>query len=222
MRIGKSKTIKSIDLVVFNYRIRYTGEMDRKTLIFIGRSGCGKGTQGAILKEYIEKNDKEDRDVFYLETGAEFREFIKEDGFTNELSRKVYENGDRQPDFLAVHIWAHLFIKNLSGDKHIFIDGTPRSLDEAKVLDTAIKFYDRKNTTVIYLNVSEQLSTDRMHGRGRVDDKSNEIIKKRFDWFEKDVVPAIEYYRDNPDYNFIEIDGERTMEEVSQDIINSI
>jgi len=196
--------------------------MEKKTIILIGRSGCGKGTQASILKGYFKKNDKESRDVFYLETGAEFRRFIEEDGYTNELSHKVYEDGGRQPDFLAVHIWAHIFIKNLSGDKHVLIDGTPRSLNEAKVLDTAIKFYGRKDTTVVYLNVSEQLSIDRLHGRGRMDDKSDEMIKKRFEWFENDVKPAIEYYKNNKDYVFLEIDGEQPVEEISQEIINSI
>ncbi len=194
--------------------------MERKTLIFIGRSGCGKGTQADILKKYIKENDKNGRDVFYLETGAEFRKFIKKDGFTNELSKKIYSDGGRQPDFLAIHIWAHSFIESLSGDKHIFVDGTPRSLNEAKVLDSAIKFYNRQNTTIIYLNVSEQLSMDRLHGRGRIDDKSDKLIKRRFEWFKTDVIPAIEYYKKNPDYKFLEIDGEQPVEKISQEIID--
>ncbi len=196
--------------------------MKKETVIFIGRSGCGKGTQSALLKTYLEKNDEQNKEVFYLETGARFREFIKDDGFTNELSNEMYKSGDRQPDFLAIHIWSHLFIKSLTGDKHIIIDGTPRSLIEAKALDSAIKFYDRNKTAVVYLNVSKELSIDRMHGRGRMDDKSDEMIKKRFEWFDKDVLPAIEYYRNNPDYNFMEIDGGIPVDDIFKEIIGAI
>jgi adenylate kinase family enzyme len=195
--------------------------MDKKTVIFIGRSGCGKGTQATLLKDYIEKNSKDNK-VFYLETGAQFREFIQEDGFTSELANEIYKNGGRQPDFLAVHIWSHSFIKSLSGDKSIIIDGTPRSIIEAEVLDTAIKFYNREKTAVIYLNVSKELSLDRLHGRGRIDDKSDKIIERRFKWFEEDVLPAIEYYRNNKDYNFFEIDGEKPVGDIFKEIVDSI
>ena len=63
-----------------------------QTYIFIGRSGCGKGTQAELLKKYLESKKKE---VFYLESGTRFREFIFASGHTANLSRALMEKGGR-------------------------------------------------------------------------------------------------------------------------------
>lgn len=62
---------------------------------------------------------------------------------------------------------------------------------------------------------------DRLKGRGRFDD-NNEDIEARLKWYETDVMPAINFYRDNPKYNFLEIDGEQTIEKVHQDILSKL
>ena len=51
--------------------------MKLQTFIFIGRSGCGKGTQVALLQKYIKTQDYK-RPILYIETGERFRQFIKE------------------------------------------------------------------------------------------------------------------------------------------------
>src|SRR5689334_7971892 len=121
-----------------------------QTFIFIGRSGCGKGTQAELLHKYLDENDKDGHLVFYLETGARFREFISRDNFTAKLAKKVSDSGARQPDFLAVLMWANIVAENFTNEEHLIIDGTPRSVAEATVLDSAVKFYNRQNPTVVY------------------------------------------------------------------------
>ncbi|MCG2694656.1 hypothetical protein L6261_01050, partial [Candidatus Parcubacteria bacterium] len=64
-------------------------------------------------------------------------------------------------------------------------------------------------------------STERLLGRGRSDDDA-EQIKKRLDWFDKDVIPAIEYLKNDPLYNFVDINGEQTIEQVQAEIIEKI
>lgn len=195
--------------------------MKPQTFIFIGRSGCGKGTQADLLQKYLKTQDP-GREIFYLETGNRFRDFIKGDSLSSKRSLDIAHRGDRQPDFLAVWMWAHIFIENLKGDEHIVIDGTPRSLNEANVLDSAIKFYGWQPARVIYLNVSRPWAEKRLHDRGRTDDRSSEQIKKRLDWFETDVVPAVEHLRQHPEYRFFDINGERPLEEVHQSIIDEV
>src|SRR3989344_8323139 len=78
-----------------------------QNFIFIGMSGCGKGTQAKLLGEYLKKIDPE-REVFFLETGAEFRRFIQGEGYTQRLSKKIYDEGGSQPEFLSVYMWSHL------------------------------------------------------------------------------------------------------------------
>lgn len=195
--------------------------MSPQTFIFIGRSGCGKGTQADLLQKYLKIQDPS-REIFYLETGNRFRDFIKGEGLSNKLSFDIAEQGARQPDFLAVWMWAHLFIENLKGDEHIIIDGTPRSINEARVLDSAVRFYKREPAKVIYLNVSRVWAEKRLHDRGRTDDRSLLEVKKRLDWFETDVLPAVNHLREHPEYQFLDIDGEQPLEEVHQEIIKRI
>ncbi len=195
--------------------------MEFKTFIFIGRSGCGKGTQVKLLIEHL-KESKETEKVFYLQTGQHFRDFVKEEGLANKLADEIMEEGGRQPDFLAVWVWSNAFLKNVKNEEHLIVDGTPRSLNEARILDTAMKFYKRKKPIVVYMDVSREWSEERLLARGRADDLEIEDIRKRLDWFEDDVLPAVSFYRDNLDYDFIFINGEQTIEEVSKEIMEKV
>ncbi|MCG2695243.1 nucleoside monophosphate kinase, partial [Candidatus Parcubacteria bacterium] len=174
--------------------------MEQKTYIFIGRSGCGKGTQIDLLSEKL-KEKNPDIGINYVSTGGDLREFWKEDSYTHKLSKEIVDNGGLQPEFLVIYLWGKDLVKDMNGNEHLIFDGTPRRLNEAEVLDSAIKFYQRKNPTVVYMNVSREWSTERLLGRGRSDDDA-EQIKKRLDWFDKDVIPAIEYLKNDPLYNF--------------------
>ena len=53
-------------------------------------------------------------------------------------------------------------------------------------------------------------------------DDTTEGIKNRLDWYETDVAPVINYYRQNKNCQFIEIDGERSIEEVHSAILQSL
>ncbi len=192
-----------------------------KTFIFIGRSGCGKGTQVKILMEQLKKK-QENEEIFYLQTGQHFRDFIKKDGFANKLANKIMDVGDRQPDFLAIWIWSSVFLENIKNEEHLIIDGTPRSLNEARTLDTAIKFFKREKPFVVYIDVTREWSEERLLARGREDDIEIEDIRKRLDWFEDDVLPAVSFFKDNPDYNFIYVNGEQTIEEVGEEMMDKI
>ena len=41
-------------------------------------------------------------------------------------------------------------------------------------------------------------------------------------WYESDVLPAVDFFRKNESYNFLEIKGEQTIEKVNEDIIKSL
>lgn len=190
------------------------------TIIFIGRSGCGKGTQAQLLKDRIHKHDHDNRHILYVETGEHFRRFIREDGYSSKLSEELYENDERQPDFLACYMWANMLIEELGPDMHLVFDGAPRAHSEAVLLTTALKFYKREKPIVVYLNVGRKWAEERLLSRGRSDDKSISKITKRLDWFELDTWPAVEYFKTNNMYRFLEIDGEQTIEKVHQDIVS--
>lgn len=194
--------------------------MAPQTIIFTGRSGCGKGTQADLLKKYLEKEDTEKRPIYYLETGAQFREFINSGTYTSKLSKEIYERSDLQPAFLAIKIWSQLFAKDLTGEEHLIIDGTPRSLPEAMALESALKFYGRKSN-IVYLNVSRELSKKHLLERGRSDDVLAQV-EKRQDWFENSVMPAVNHLKQIEGANFVEVDGEQAIETVHQEVVSRI
>lgn len=192
--------------------------MAQQTFIFIGRSGCGKGTQAALLIHEIEQRDPEKRPIFYLETGSKFREFIKGEKYSNKLALELMKSGERQPDFLAIWNWTEILIGQMDSEKHLIVDGMPRSFQEALVFDSAIDFYSLKRPVVVYINVSKEHSRQRLALRGRADDILPEVIEKRLAWFDTEVSPAVEYFRHHLGYLFIEVNGEQTIEKVFADI----
>ena len=194
--------------------------MESQTFIFIGRSGCGKGTQVELLQKVLKEKDP--TEIFYLETGERFRDFIEQDGYSSKLAKAIYESGDRQPDFLAIWMWSHFLIESFKGTEHLIADGTPRSLSEAIAFITAMKFYKRGSVTVIYLNVGRQWAEERLKSRRRFDDVDFAKVGKRLNWFDKDVIPAVEYFKTSSDVNFLDINGERTIEEIHQEIVQKL
>ena len=194
--------------------------MSKKTTIFMGRSGCGKGTQAKLYAEALKKNDPKQA-MLYVETGALFREFVAGNGYSQTLAQEIMEKGGREPDFLAVYLWSRALIEKLNGEEHLIIDGSPRSLNEAKMLDTALSFYGRA-ADVVYLDVSREWSMARLVERGRADDKSMKENEERMNWFESDVMPAVLHYQNHPSHKFFSISGERSIAEVAADILKQI
>lgn len=194
--------------------------MKKQSFIFIGRSGCGKGTQIELLMNKLKEKDPE-HDILYIYTGREFRNFIQGQSTTQKISKGIYDVGGLMPEFLTVHMWAKQLVDNYNGNQHIIFDGTPRRFHEAGVLHSMFKFYNLEKPWVININISSEEATKRLLGRKRMDDKK-EDIKKRLDWYETDVAPTVEFYRDNANYNFLTLDGERSVEEIHKDIVKKL
>ncbi len=184
-------------------------------LIFIGRSGAGKGTQIKLITDKLKSATN--KNVVYVESGAHFREFVNSDSCSAEKSKQIVKDGGLQPSFLAIWIWADVLIKNVKCDEHIIFDGTPRRMSEAKILESALKFYGHEKPKVFFIDVGKDWAKEKLFGRGREDD-SKESISARMDWYEKDVAETVEYIKNNPYYEFHQINGERTIEEIHKDI----
>ena len=193
-----------------------------QTIIFIGRSGSGKGTQARLVNDWIRENDEKKRQILYVETGDHYRHFVGSKTFSAKLANEVYEKDELAPDFIGCWLWGDTLINELDEDMHLVIDGASRTLLEAEVLSSALKFYKREKPTVVYIDVSNKWSDDRLLARGRADDKSLLRINKRLKWFDEQVMPAIKYFKSNKFFNFVEINGEQSKEKVFKDIISSL
>jgi adenylate kinase family enzyme len=194
--------------------------MDKKFFIIIGRSGSGKGTQSDLLRGYLESKGAEK--VLHVTTGGNFRTFIESGSHVANLSKEVNNRGGLQPEFLAVWNWASIFIDNLTGIETVLLDGAPRKPFEVSVLHSAISFLGYTHPIVIYLDVLESVSREHAQGRGRDDDKNEDEINARMSWFETDVLPALEMYRDDPRYRLLHINGNQTVQEVHKELVEKL
>ena len=175
------------------------------------------------MKDYLKNELSSEKPVLYVETGHKFRDYIEGTSFSSRKSKVLMEDGKFQPSFLAVHMWSSVFTEQLTGDEHIFMDGMPRTKQEAEILETAMEFYDISPVHFIYVNVSRDWARERLLTRGRADDTAGKAIERRLDSFETEVMPAIEYYRSKGSrYNFIEVNGEKAKEEVIKEIISKV
>lgn len=170
-----------------------------------------------MLIKYLE--EQKNRKVFYVETGQRFRDFLSKDNYTSRLTGEVMKGGGLLPPFLPIWIWTDFFVENLTGDEDMVLDGLCRVSSEATILDSAMKFYKREKPTVVYIKTSYEWSFARLKGRGRADD-TDEYIKSRLEWFDTNVLPAIDFFRNNDNYCFKEVDGEKTPDEVHKEILS--
>ena len=193
-----------------------------ETIIVMGRSGSGKGTQISLLKEHLAQ-EHSDKNIFHFESGAHFRNFIKGEGYTNEIMRDILAKGTLAPDFITEWLLVDSFVKNISKeDQIIILDGFPRTLNQARTLDSAMDYYKRDNIRVIHIDVSESEVRNRMIERGRNDDKDLEVIESRIAWYNENVLPTLEYFEAQKQYQVSHINGEQSIEKVQSDIINTL
>jgi adenylate kinase family enzyme len=187
--------------------------------IFVGRSGSGKGTQVALLKDYLAT--KGYTNVVHTTTGAGFRDFIAEDNYIARKAKEVNEQGGLQPEFLAVWVWANIFIKTLKGGETVMLDGAPRKAYEVNALHSLITFLEYTNPVVIYLDVPEHVAKEQLISRAREDD-NEESINRKMNWFNVDVLPALNLYLHDPRYKVLHINGHQSIEDVHKEIVEKL
>jgi adenylate kinase len=185
-------------------------------IILIGRSGSGKGTQGEFIKKYFSEKFK-DLQMHEVGTGKKFREFQAGESYSAELSRQINAEGKLQPEFLAAWNWGSTLVELIDKPCNVMFDGVPRRYDEARVLDSAIKFYGFTKRLVIDIHVSEDEALKRMLARKREDD-TEENIKKRLKWYERDVLPVLDWYSTHRGYDILHIDGMRSVDDIWENI----
>ena len=195
--------------------------MKPQLFVFLGRSGCGKGTQASLITKYLNEHDP-NAGVFYVSTGEEFRKLAQADTYSGKRTKEIIEKGEFMPAFLAVLMWSTVMTRDYKEGMHMLIDGSPRKLPEANIFDSVAPFFNLGKPNIIYMNVSSEWATDKLLKRavaqGRKDD-TEEAVKERMKAFDDFLYPVIQSYKDRTDVNFCEINGEQTIEKVHEDIV---
>ncbi len=189
--------------------------MQVQTFVFFGIVGSGKGTQVNLLMELLKAKDG--KEIVYAYPGAEFRNLIESDSYTGSLVRDSLHRGELQPNFLTNSIFANIVMSSITPEKHLIADGYPRTIVQSENFEAMMKFYNRENVKIIYIELSKEEAMKRNLKRGRKDD-TEEGLARRFAEYENNVIPAMEYFKGKPGYEIYTINGEQSIEDVQKDI----
>lgn len=191
------------------------------TIIFIGPQGSGKGTQIEKLDAVLTRMDAT-RDTIDFQTGRRFRALaMKGEGYTEGHVAETLDSGVLQPLFLSVVLWGDAMREHMNPDRHVLIDGFPRTVSEAVVLESAFSFYDRQEITIINLETPEDIVRERMKGRARKDD-TDISIEARLKWYREETLPVLAYYRDREHTTVFDIDGTDSIDGVHAQILHAL
>jgi len=179
-------------------------------LILFGPPGAGKGTQSKYLVNKL-KN-------YQISTGDMLREEIKNN---SEIGKKIIKDMD-DGKFVSDEIVNNLIKNALSDPKKknkLIFDGYPRSLSQAKNLDSILESTNQKVDFIFFLNVNKDTIIERIKKRKTLEKRSDDeldVILKRYDTYMSTTKPVLDFYSKNP--NFYEIDGSLEIDEITAKI----
>jgi adenylate kinase len=125
-------------------------------LVLLGAQGSGKGTQGALLAERF--------GLALCASGDMLREAMSQGTPIGQQVRPYVERGDLVPDELMVGMILER-LNRLSEAKGIILDGFPRNIAQAQILDARLAEIGHEISQVIYLEVPRDLLLERLSGR---------------------------------------------------------
>lgn len=178
-----------------------------KYYILFGPPGAGKGTQA---KKMVEKFH-----LKHISTGDLLRNEIANKTELGLKAKTLIEAGNLVPDDVVVGMIKNVFANNKDVSGFI-LDGFPRTIEQAKMLDKILEGMNAGVTKVISLKIKDETIGKRIKCRaeieGRKDDADEKIIKNRINTYHRQTEPLIDYYRNMGKYN--EIEGEESIDEV--------
>lgn len=191
-----------------------------QTFIFVGRSGSGKGTQIELLKKHMAQVSPSLGEYHFV-MGDSLRAFMKDEGYAQETIRSIVNKGELVPDLISSSMFVVELLHNLKQNDNLYIDGIPRSASQAEVIISILKFYNRSNVHIVNIEVTPEEVEKRMMLRGRADD-TKESIASRLKFYEDTVVPAITYLKEKSGFSYLELEGNRSVEDIQKDLISYV
>jgi adenylate kinase len=185
-------------------------------LILLGPPGAGKGTQAKVLSQKF--------NTPHISTGDMLRETVSKGTPLGREAKGYMLKGELVPDSLVVEIVKETLLTEKVKNGFI-LDGFPRTLQQAKILDRTLENIDKKLDMVLYFKTSLETSIGRLSGRrvckkcganfhiknippkkeGVCDycggelyqrkDDQEETVKRRWSVYNEETTPLITYYR---------------------------
>ncbi len=207
----------------------------KKRLILLGPPGAGKGTVGGRLGETLE--------LPLVSSGDLLRENLKKGTEAGIKAKQYMEKGELVPDEIVIAMIEEELSKP-SCDRGAILDGFPRTLSQAQMLDGLFECGD--DVKVVYLKADDDFLVNRLSKRrvcdgcGKIyhlvnlppekeglcdvcggklvqrNDDREEIIRRRLNVYRKMTAPLIEYYGKRNVLHIVPGDGklEDTLDEI--------
>ncbi|MEG9862394.1 MAG: adenylate kinase [Parvularculales bacterium] len=160
-------------------------------IVFLGPPGAGKGTQAMKISVA--------HGLAHLSTGDILREEVDSESDLGCRVKDIMARGDLVPDDLVTNIIGTR-VATPDCARGFVLDGFPRTLSQAEMLDEMLMQKDMTLDAVIELNVNEEELSNRIAGRTaetqgdvRVDD-SVEILRNRLAVYREQTLPLSGYY----------------------------
>jgi adenylate kinase len=180
-------------------------------ILILGPQGSGKGTQARRIASAY--------DIPHVAAGDILRAAIAEGGELGHRVEPILERGELVPDNLMVE----LIRERIAGENGFVLDGFPRTVPQAEALDAMLEEIGKPLDAVLLLEVSDDVALERLLERraeeGRRDD-APDVIRNRLRLYHGLTEPVIERYRSDGTLHVI--DGERTVEDVSEAIEDAL
>lgn len=194
-------------------------------LLIMGAPGAGKGTISNLIVEKYQ--------VVHISTGDMLRQAMAKETPIGKKAKEYMDKGILVPDSIIHDLIIERFSDN-DLDKGFLLDGYPRTLAQAKDLESILNSLNKKIDAVINLNVHEEILLKRITGRrscpncseiyniyfkptkveGICDkcgsvlkirkDDNAESLKTRLSEYHKNAQPILEYYKEKGIVNEIE------------------
>lgn len=194
--------------------------MNPVTVALFGISGSGKGTQAELLAKFLKDRDAS-RAVLRTEMGDLARTFTKSGTDLASRADDIISHGGLLPSFLPIYLLTKRLNESFSGEEHLILDGTFRKPLQSIIGDEIVRFYGRKDLHVIMLTLTKETARERLIARGRPDDATEEAMRRRFEWYHADVVPAYNVLKERG-WITHEIDGNRDIGAIHRDIVAAL
>ncbi len=209
-------------------------------IILLGPPGAGKGT---LAERLVDK-----KGFVHISTGQILREAVANETEVGLEAKSYMDKGELVPDEVVTKIVVEKLKEKEVKEKGFMLDGFPRTIKQAELLDDALSKEGLKIDIVIFLDASEETIIKRLSGRrtcekcgrnyniytmppkvkgvcdvcgGKLyqrDDDKEETVRNRLKVYKENTAPLVKYYENK---NLLKsFKGDKQVDEILNDILS--